>query len=468
MLRKILEFSLGPIGTSAVGLVTVPVITWVFSPDDIGRLTMLQITVSLSILISTLGLDQAYVREYYEQKDKPALLKSTLQPGLLTLFVAILILYFLPWSPSFFLFGIESAFLTGLLILAVLISFFCRFFGLILRMQERGLAFSMSQLLPKLIFLLLLLSLVVFDAAPNFRNLMIANVVALTAVFVILSLKARHEWLGALQSAIDRKDQKRMIRYAIPLVGSGIAFWGVTSMDKIFLRTLSNFEELGIYSVAASFSAAGLIFQAIFSTIWAPLIYKWVYEGVDKKKVTYLNEYISLIVIFLWMIIALISWTMSYLLPVKYGEVYIIFLGIIGYPLLYVLSEVSGVGLGIQRKTNYLFLSSLLALLVGIISNLLLVPKYGANGAAMSTAISFYCFYLTKTFFSSLVWLNLFRFDISACLFVFVMLSVLINAGAISYSMYCFFCVCVFTLFAGLKRDLIKIMFWKTVEGRWA
>ena len=42
--RKVLAFSVGPIGAAALGLITLPIVAWLFSPEDIGRLTMLQVT----------------------------------------------------------------------------------------------------------------------------------------------------------------------------------------------------------------------------------------------------------------------------------------------------------------------------------------------------------------------------------------------------------------------------------------
>jgi len=87
--RKIAAFAIGPIGAAVLGLISLPIITWLFSQEDVGRMAMLQVTLSFSILLFSLGLDQSYVREFHEAENKPALLKRAMLPGLLLLLIAI-------------------------------------------------------------------------------------------------------------------------------------------------------------------------------------------------------------------------------------------------------------------------------------------------------------------------------------------------------------------------------------------
>ncbi|WP_235596426.1 lipopolysaccharide biosynthesis protein [Pseudomonas aeruginosa] len=80
--RKIAVFAIGSIGSAVLGLITLPIITWFYSAEDVGRIAMLQVASNFCVLLFCLGLDQAYVREYHEEKNRSALLKSCLFPGL--------------------------------------------------------------------------------------------------------------------------------------------------------------------------------------------------------------------------------------------------------------------------------------------------------------------------------------------------------------------------------------------------
>ena len=68
--KKILGFSLGPFGSAILGACTLPIMAWFSSPEDIGRIAMLQVVINLVVIVSCLGLDQAYGREYHETADQ--------------------------------------------------------------------------------------------------------------------------------------------------------------------------------------------------------------------------------------------------------------------------------------------------------------------------------------------------------------------------------------------------------------
>ena len=425
--KKVLAFSIGPIGGAVLGLITLPIIAWYFSPEDIGRLTMLTVTISFSLLLFSLGLDQAYVREFHEVKDKPSLLKGVFLPGFILLTFSLVLLLLIPISISKILFDIESSLLSTLIICGILLSFISRFLSLILRMQERGLAFSMSQLLPKLFFLLLILSFLLFNVPSEFENLLIANILSLFAVFIIFVWNTRAEWMSAMKSLIDKSKQKQMINYALPLIGSGLAFWGLTAIDKFFLRSLSSLSELGIYSVAVTFAGVALVFQSIFSTIWVPTVYKWIAEKVDLKKIKNIMDLVALAIILIWSVAGIFSWAVAYILPADYENVQHILLLAIAYPLLYSLAESTGVGIGIERKTMFALLATVVALVVNVICNWFLIPIYGAAGAAMGSAVAFSIFFIIRTEASSRLWISFERHRMYIFIIMLLTLSLFVN-----------------------------------------
>ncbi len=425
--KKVLAFSIGPISGAVLGLITLPIIAWYFSPEDIGRLTMLTVTISFSLLLFSLGLDQAYVREFHEVKDKPSLLKGVFLPGFILLTFSLVLLLLIPISISKILFDIESSLLSTLIICGILLSFISRFLSLILRMQERGLAFSMSQLLPKLFFLLLILSFLLFNVPSAFENLLIANILSLFAVFIIFVWNTRAEWMSAMKSLIDKSKQKQMINYALPLIGSGLAFWGLTAIDKFFLRSLSSLSELGIYSVAVTFAGVALVFQSIFSTIWVPTVYKWIAEKVDLKKIKNIMDLVALAIILIWSVAGIFSWAVAYILPVDYENVQHILLLAIAYPLLYSLAESTGVGIGIERKTMFALLATVVALVVNVICNWFLIPIYGAAGAAMGSAVAFSIFFIIRTEASSRLWMSFERYRMYIFIIMLLTLSLFVN-----------------------------------------
>lgn len=444
--KKVAAFALGPIGAAGISLITLPIVAWLFSPQDIGRLTMLNVTISFSILLFSLGLDQAYVREYHEANSKPSLLKAAFIPGFSLLLVSLLALTLSPYSPSMLLFGKESPFISFLLYGSIILAFSSRFLSLILRMQSRGLAFSMSQILPKFLFILIILSYVFYNVDAVFDKLITANFLSVTAVFIIFSWNTRRDWLPALTSKVNRTEQLKMMQYSLPLIGSGLAFWGLTATDKVFLRSLSTFEELGIYSLSVSFAGAALVFQAVFSTVWAPIVYRWASEGVDPQRIKGVIDYVTLAVIVIWSLAGVFSWLVIYILPVEYQSVQYILLAAMGYPLLYTLSEASSVGIGIKRRTIFSLLAAIFSLIINVILNWFLIPNYGAAGAAVGSAIAFFIFFTIRTEASSIIWKSFERLRMYSFVLFLVILSIIantVNVGSVLIPIY------IATLFIG-------------------
>lgn len=456
--KKILSFSIGPIGAALLGVVTLPLLAWFFPVEDVGRFAMLQVAISLSVFLFCMGMDQAYVREYCEVSDKPSLFKTVIHPSFLMMIFLLITISLIPLSLSQILFGYDSVVLSSLLILSVILFYNSRFLGLILRMQERGLAYSIGQITPKVVFLGVIMAVVSLDSGASFEVIMIANTFSIVIFFVVLGWLTRAEWSQSFKSKVDRAKQRKMLRYAIPLVGSGLAFWSLTTLDKIFLRSWSSFEELGVFSIAATLAGVALVLQSIFSTIWPPVIFKWASEGVNLLKFKNLMDYISLVVILIWSLVGGLSWFITFLLPAEYSNVQYIILAVIAYPLLYTMSEVMGVGIAIKRRTIFFLVASLIALLINVVMNWVLIPKYGASGAAIATAISFFVFFSIRTEFSAHVWESFERFRIYGLLFLLILLGVLFNVfqvGSLTISLS-YFVVGLLALFI-FKQQTISI-----------
>lgn len=391
--KQIAAFAIGPVGAAILGLITLPIITWFFSQEDVGRMAMLQVTVGFCILLFSLGLDQSYVREFHEAENKPALLKLAILPGLVLLVFTLLVLVSLGGTMAEWLFGVSQWHLTLLVAFALLASYISRFLSLVLRMNERGLAFSMSKIMPKLLLLAIIGMYVWLGAEKSLTNLVLANAVAIVFVCLIFGWNTRSEWLEGLGAKLDTSQLKSMLRFGMPLILGGLAFWGLTAVDKIFLRTLAGFEELGLYSVSVSFAAAAIILQGVFSTVWAPTVYKWASTGRGLENVQKANRYILSVVVFGFCLAGLLSWTVTLILPPEYSGVQWILVSCLGYPLLYTLSETTVVGIGISRRSAFAMIAALAAFVANVVGNWILIPDFGAAGAAVSTCVSFWIFF---------------------------------------------------------------------------
>lgn len=410
---------------------------------------MLQVILGFSILLFSLGLDQSYVREFHEVDNKPALLKRAMLPGLLLLVVVLLVLLSLGGTLAGWLFGVDYWHLSVLVAFAIVASYIARFLSLVLRMNERGLAYSMSQLLPKLLLLVIIGAYIVAGADKDLTNLVLANTAAIVFVCAIYGWNTRMEWLDGIRTKVDADQLKSMLRFGLPLILGGLAFWGLTAIDKVFLRTLANFEELAVYSVSVSFAAAASILQSVFSTVWAPMVYKWARTGTGLENVHKVSRYILALVVLGFALAGLFSWVVTFFLPENYAAVQWIVVSCIGFPLLYTLSETTVVGIGISRRSSFSMLAAIIAFAISLIGNWWLIPIFGAAGAAVSTCVAFWVFFFLRTEFSIYLWKTMPRLLLYS-------LTLTCVAGAV-----------VFTLWGDILSGWM-VVFWMSVLGSWS
>ena len=411
-IKTILQFSIGPIGAAALSLVTLPFVAWFFSVEDVGRLTMLQVVLGLSVSFFSLAMHQAYVREYHEEEDKKALFKISVLPGLITLILVSVIILVLPFSFSKLLFGIDSLLLTFLLLIGVFASFFINFLAHLIRMEERGLAFSATQITPKLFLLVFVSLIMLLNLTAEFKTLMLMNTLAVTFSLLVFAWLTKGTWVVALTKSVNITLLKRMLSFSLPLVAGGVAYWGLTTMDRFFLRSLAGFEELGVYALSAALAGAVSVVSTIFSNLWHPTLYKWVKAGIDHNKVQRVIDHMVIGVALIWSIVGIFSFIVPWFLPKEYQAVEYLIVACASMPLFYLLSETTGVGIGITRRSKYSMLASVLAFLVNALLNYILIPNYGASGAALATVIAFFVFFVIRTEASSWLWCSLPRVKI--------------------------------------------------------
>ncbi len=404
--KKLLGYMLGPVGSGLLGFVSLPIIAWFYSVEDVGRISMLQVFMSFSVLFFCLGLDQAYVREYHESKNKPALLKTVFFPSLALSILSFLLLAIYDLKiVSKWLYEIPSTYLSLITILCFVIALASRFLSLVLRMQERSFAFSMSQLLSKIIFLLIVINTVWLGFARDTYSLVTANTASMILAFLVFTWNTKSEWLIAIKEQININELKSAFSFGWPLIFGGLASWGLNVMDRLFLRYFSTYPELGVYSITMSVAVVVTIFAGIFNTIWSPMVYKWMSEdNFDYEKIDTVLEYVVAAIYFFIVLTSLFSWVIPYFLPPQYSNIqYLLAICLLG-PLLYTLSEVTGIGIAVVRRTKFSMLCAIVAMLCSSILNYFLVPQFGAAGAAISTAVAFFIFFILRTEISQLVW----------------------------------------------------------------
>lgn len=403
LIRQLRDFGIGPIIGMGISMLTVPVTTRMLSPDEYGKSSLFTLFQSLFLCIGILGLDQGYVR-YYNTKeiDRNNLLQNALFYPLIICAVLISICLIFLKPISNFLFGSVE---TGLMIAfcffipALLLN---RFLLLQIRMDIRGKVYSFLNIISQLITFSVLFGLLVLYQ-KTFRAIIYSTIIAYYINTFIIFLFCDKTFIKQ-RFVYSSKIQKNLLSFSLPLVPATLLGWVLNSFDKVGLRTWSDFSQLGLYSAAFKIVALLNIFQSIFCTTWSPIAYKWHEEGVEKEKFENVSCIVLAGMVILFSLIIVFRDVIMLFLGAEYRNTSKIFIFLLFVPVLYTVSETTCLGIEFSKKTIYTLWTTIISVVLNLVGNFLLIPKYGAEGAAITTCFSYVAWFWLRTLFSRRLW----------------------------------------------------------------
>ncbi len=460
-LRNIVNYMIGPVGVAIIGFLTIPLLTWTFSQEDVGRYNFFQSLISLFILFSVLGLDQAYMRFYNNTKEKIILLFSCMIPGALML----LVVYFIFYDFLFILFDVNKLTLV-FIFLIFFINHINKFLSLYLRMGNNSLIYSLNQIILKVLIMLGVVFCFYKLLINNFDSLVSILFISYTCSFLFLflfSLKLKNSEINEVK--VDHGfNFKELYYFGLPLLFSSIIYWGLCNINIIFLREIS-YSSLAIYTVSMSIASVVGILQSIFSTIWVPYYYKLIEMELYKDVSNIFHGYAIFIITIISFLTYLFSPILQYFFPKDYIMVSSLFPLCIFFSLLYLLGEIVGIGLQAAKKTTYVFATILIAFLVNCLLSFTLIPILNVKGAVISCVLSFFIYYILRGIFSNIFWEK--NKNMRYYLYIFVLLLLNILFLYIDYYLGVLIFVSFVSIFIFFERNILIDIILKVRGAKW-
>lgn len=400
-------FSVGPLIGAAFSFALVPVITRLVEPNLLGQLSMYTTTVSLVSILALLGMDHSYARQYVQAPDKSSLLASTAAIPLAASITLSLTTVLFSNHVSRFLFGEHQIEATILVAISIPLTVLVRFVGLTVRMQERGLAYSLIQISQKGVNLVLTIVLVVMMGS-SLVALTVAPTAALAAALLIgiaANWKSSAERNGSrILSAFRVHGISAHLAFGLPLAVAAGMHWLLNSMDKIALRTWSSFDELGLYAAAFRLSSILLLFHQTFAAFWIPRAFRWHEERAEISQFQAVIDGVSYVLLAGYGVVVGFRRLIILLLGAEYRGALDIVPVLSLAPLLFALSETTAVGITISKRTYWATIAIAIAAILNFSGNWLFVPRFGAMGAASATVISLFALLWLRNLLARRLW----------------------------------------------------------------
>ena len=367
-------------------------------PDRYGLLSYAQSFVALFAAIATLGLDEIVVRELIKDESKRDRLMGT--AFLLKLIGGIVVLLLLAIAVNF---TSNDAFTN--LIVFILAS------GTIFQSFNVIDVYFQSKVLSKYVVYANLISLLLSSIIKVVLIVINAPLIAFAWAFlfdsVILALGFIYFYFHNNLSVKNWKFEKtiaiKLLKDSYPLIFTSIAIVVYMRVDQVMIKEILGEKEVGLYSAGIKLVEAFYFIPVLISSSLFPSLVHSEQESDEKFNVRFERLLYSI----LWGVVFLI-------LPLYFGARYIILIlfgsqYFLSYEVLKIYCFIlffSGFGVisskwlitkNLQKFGTY---RTYIALVINVVLNLLLIPKYNIEGAAYASLISqVFASYLSHLFF---------------------------------------------------------------------
>lgn len=382
-----------------------PLYTNYLSLEEYGALEMIYTVNAVLALFFGAGLAHSTLRFYFEKKD-PAYRHAVISTNIaISLAIAacgaLIALFFVPEISQWLFSDSERNLILYLALFAIVIELNSEVMLAYLRAIEKAMMFVVLSVVRLIVQVAVSVYLVGYKEM-SIEGVLIANVCALSAIWIFLLIYT----YGRIGFVFAKKLIKPILQYSIPFAASGIVGVVFASIDRFLLKELVSMESVGLYGLAMKFSLllSFFLFEP-FNRGYGPYRFNIMNDQDAPQKNAKILFYISLIGAFVGLGVALFTPLVIELIaePSYFAASSIVpflILGIWATGLNYVFQT----GILVKKQTKTVFRVSVIKLIVSLPLFLLLIPEYGATGAALAFSLSNVVMAIMTLYFSQKVY----------------------------------------------------------------
>lgn len=381
-----------------ISFLLIPFYVRVLTTEDYGVIDLITLIASISGVVLSLEIYQSIARFFPESEEQSK--KYYASTGLIfyiatyAVFAAVMLSFARPISELIFdLPGKESV--LRLAVGAIFVNSVFNYFQNLLRYSLKSIKYSISNIL----FSLSTISFSIWFVLIGDRGLEGVYLGQIVGGCIGLVLTVYFN-LKYIRFTFHIPILMRMLRFSIPLVSSGLAVYSLTYVDRLLIKWLLSLSELGIYGVSFRISAIPLVFMGIVNSSFVPLVYNQYKNPEIRNELEKIYRYtffigfagITLISIFSYELLGILT-TPEYLPAYRIMP----FLLLAGFLLQFANMFL---GLNLAEKTKIIAWIYTMGLVVSILVNLFMIPKFGILGAAITGALVSLLIFFSQFYYS--------------------------------------------------------------------
>jgi len=375
--------------TKGVSLLLIPFYTSYFTTSEYGILSILGVFGSIIGAVVTFQIYQGVARYIAEDGVTDAVIKKLISTGFwftfstFSLFTIIAFVFkdqFIGFLSADVVIP-ESTYLLSIIVVSINALFYN--LSIQLRFLRRVNEFTIISFVHSIFNILLIIFFAIkFDLGLNSIYYASLVVTPLIIIYQIIILKKY------LAFYLGYEELKKMLKFSIPLVFSGISYIVLNSTDRIFIKEMLSMSKNGIYEVAFKFSSIIGIVIFGFQAALSPVLYKDFEKNETKIEMSNIFNLFFFFGTTGVIILSIFSYeTLYFFTQPKYYEAIQIL------PVFYLTILITGLALfspgpHLKGKTKIMSKIVIIAAVINITLNYFLIKQLGLIGASIGTLIS--------------------------------------------------------------------------------
>ncbi len=390
LVNEVIGYGIGAVVNRGLGIVIAFIYPILLNRDEYGRLDVIFSVPPLLFLLFLIGFDSTLARFFYEHEDiaeRRRLVSTAFFTVIGFTLLSVSVLFMVSGPLALWLFGEPQYVLYFRLVLAAMPFALAHVIQTaILRLDRRIHTYNLISAGHLILSALVgILSILIFKigVAGVLLGFILSN-----AATSVIGIFLNRRYLS-LAPAFDRL--KELLRFGLPLVASGTAYWFIGYVNRPMLAHRVSADDLGLFAIASGGVNVMAILIGAFRNAWQPFAFS-IMDREDSGRVygrtlTVFTFAATMIAVCgslfapeaLILINAYTHKNWSGAAP----SVGPLAMGILFNAMYFVVQT----GIYIARRTSAIAWTMASAAVVAVLANIMLIPAYGILGAAIATAL---------------------------------------------------------------------------------
>jgi O-antigen/teichoic acid export membrane protein len=397
-------YGLGGLVSRILAVLLLPLYTSYLSTNDYGKIETLVAASSVLMILLQLGITSAFFRFYFDAKDdagRVTVVRTSFWFTMVSSTAGLILAVALAGPISSLL---KTGNSPGLVIAAAVGMWASMNYAqltAVFRAEDRAVGYVVASLANVIITVgATVLLVVTFHKGPF--GVLVGNFIGTLCVYFALLAYRRYQ-LGLV---FDRELFRAMNKFGMPLVPAALALWAVNFIDRLFIALFKDQGEVGVYSVAVRVSSAIVFLMIAFRTAWPAFAYSIEDDREARRTYSFVLTYVVYVGCWVSLFFGLLAPWIVHVLARNHhfhrASEAVALLSFGGAA--YIAYTVMAIGSGRARKTQWNWVIAGMAAAVNVGLNVLLIPPYGMEGAAIATAAAYVALFVGMVVYSQEVY----------------------------------------------------------------